>query len=306
MSFYDPKYSYNSNNGLNQGYNIYNPKKSNLNRFISYHNDRLHLGWVFLRNKVFKELPTDIHQYCYLFVNESQLIINLQNFEQNNESVSDFFYALVTSSMPMVELDSIIYQNKMYSALEYYQSSSTKIYPKDPESVEYNLLCAPNRFNWGGVSMKYHNRINKVNDDIVAMFKIIDKFLKSQHAKNSKNKNNILNPNENNKRLLQNILVNVGKNYSLIILRNVDENSNDVKYNTESDVALYEYSSIVWKDRVNLYDLLIGIIKIKSCKWKCNDKTEIINHVLQLINHSSKQITLYIDIKTSDFPRRLS
>ena len=293
MAFWQDSHQQKSNFSYQGHYSPYHQqKKTCLNRFISNHNDRLYLGWVFLRSKIFNQLPTDIHHFCYTYVNESQLIINLQNFEQNKESLSDFFYALITSSMAMVELHSIVYKNKIYKSNT---NNNNITYPKDPESVKYNLSCFPNRFNIGGISMRYHNRINHINDDIVIMFKIIEKFLKNQNLKSV-----------NNQRLLENIKLNFGKDYTLIILRNGDNINDKIKYNKGCEIALYEYSNVVWKDRVNLYDLLKGIIKIKSNKWKCNDKTEIINHVLQLINHSSKQITLYIDLKTSDLPRRLS
>merc|ERR1712154_446957 len=106
---------------------------------------------------------------------------------------------------------------------------------------------------------------------MIRLFKMMQIFLRNEYDKN-KNKN------YSSAELLQNIILNIGKNYSLILLRNGND-GNEIKYDTKCEIALYEFESVAFKHRVTLCDLLKGIIKMKSKKWTC-DKSEIINNAI--------------------------
>ena len=41
---------------------------------LSVHNDRLYLGWVFLRSSIFSETAADVQRLCYEFVNQRAVI----------------------------------------------------------------------------------------------------------------------------------------------------------------------------------------------------------------------------------------
>eukprot|EP01084_Bolivina_argentea_P161560 281238_1 len=282
MSFYDPQFESSSKS---HNVNKVNKHKQVANRFISQNNDKLYLGWVFLRSNIFKQLSTDVHHFCYRYVDEPQLIINLQNLANDGESLSDFFYALITSSLMMVQLQSVTYKNNKYSPINIGYKKNME-YPKDPESVQYNIVCDANKFHWGGVSMIYHKRINNINDDMIKMCNFIDKFLKQQN--NNKQCSSM--------RLLQNIILNIGKDWSLFIVNSNDSN-NEIEYNTECDIPLYVFESVVWKNRFTLYDLLKGIIQLKSKKWKCDD-SETIEMSSHFIDHQSKQFIIYVGLNT--------
>eukprot|EP01084_Bolivina_argentea_P289512 497171_1 len=257
-----------------------------MNPWMSYHNDKLYLGWVFLRNEIFNQMPVDVQNVCYSYIDERQLIIHIQRFELYGESLSDFFYALIKSCISMVRLHSIIYENNTYFAN--YNHYKNIHYPCDPKSVTYNLLCDTNGFRLEGVVMRYHKRFNNPRDPVITLFQRIRKFLQ-----------NPLTATHTNKKGLQNIILDIGKDHSLLVcngsLHGSAQMPHDYYYDTNCNIALYQYQSVVWKNKCDLYDLLKGMIQIQATKWKRKHSMDVINHCELTQNLATKMIIFEID-----------
>ena len=120
-----------------------NPKNhSNVNPFVSIHNDRIYLGWMFLRNSIFSELPKDIQGHCYEVIDEPLLIIQIQHFEAQNGPLQPFISPL------------------------YFSLAG----PFAPSSGLF----------WGLIAFHHANRMNKEGDHLINAFQIIDEFIKTK------------------------------------------------------------------------------------------------------------------------------
>ena len=255
-------------------------KQSSLHRdnpLLTVRNDRLYLGWVFLRSPIFYETAQDVQRLCHEFVNVKQLIVHIRKFESINESITLFINALTRS----LKLESDEKQRKRQIArsrqkirkidvLEFKHQAGVKLYENELKKLSlkdyYNaqLRAVKNGYFRDGdligqkadlEEMQYYTRMMTTEGVVANAFQGIHYFLKT-----------LQNP-------MENVVLECGCDYQFVMERE----DNDADKIIESHV---------WKRCVNLKQTIDALNKMSM---------QNIPRVTVKVNHETFSILLNVE-----------
>lgn len=222
------------------------------NPILTVRNDRLHLGWVFLRSPIFYETAPDVQRFCYEFVNMKQLIVHIRKFESIHESMAPFINALTRS----LKLESDEKERKRQIArswkkirqievLEFKHQSGVKLYENQMKKLslkdyyEAKFQALKNGYFRDGdmigeadlEELQYYTRMMTAKGVVANAFQGIHYFLKT-----------LQNP-------MENVLLECGCDYQFVMGRE----DNDADKSIESHV---------WKRSVDLKQTIDALNKM--------------------------------------------